>query len=80
MTIRRTTLGADSDDLALLEHEARRRGVSLAQILREMVSREAGALRASNRPRFGVARGATGAAAAASRDELAPLRERPGRS
>ncbi len=80
MTIRRTTLGADSDDLALLGHEARRRGVSLAQVLREMVSREADALRASNRPRFGVARSATGAAAAASRDEQAPLRERSGRS
>ncbi len=80
MTIRRTTLGADSDDLALLEHEAHRRGVSLAQVLREMVSREADALRASKRPRFGVARSATGAAAAASRDEQAPLGERPGRS
>ena len=35
---RRTTLAADADDLAVLEGEARRRGVSLAQVLRETVA------------------------------------------
>jgi hypothetical protein len=79
MAIRRTTLAAESDDLALLEEEARRRGVSLAALLREAVAREAAALRGSNRPHFGVARSATGAAATAARDEHAPVRQRPPR-
>lgn len=57
MAIRRTTLAADADDLALLEAEARRRGVSLAQVLREVVARRAQELRRQHRPRFGLGRG-----------------------
>jgi hypothetical protein len=76
---RRTTLAAEAADLAVLEHEARRRGVSLAQILRETVAREATHLRGQRHPRFGVARSETGAAQAAAADEQAPLRQRPGR-
>ncbi|HET8607692.1 MAG TPA: ribbon-helix-helix protein, CopG family [Gaiellaceae bacterium] len=72
---RRTTLAADRDDLALLESEARRRGVSLAQLLRELVAREAEALRQERRPRFGVFHsGAGGAARRASEDEESPAR------
>jgi len=78
MSLRRTTLAAERDDLALLEGEARRRGVSLARVLGEAVAREAADLRRRNRPHFGVARSAGGAAAAAARDEHAPLRERRG--
>jgi hypothetical protein len=78
MTIRRTTLGADRDDLALLEGEAKRRNVSLAQVLRELVEREAEELRRARRPRFGVARTAKGAAQVAAVDEHAPVRERAG--
>jgi hypothetical protein len=76
MTTRRTTLAADREDLALLEQEARRRGVSLAQMLRELVAREADDLRRTRKPRFGVARTAAGAAESAAGDEEAPLRER----
>lgn len=76
MTTRRTTLAAESDDLAVLEDEARRRGVSLAAVLREAVAREATELRERNRPRFGVARSESGAARAAARDEHAPVRAR----
>jgi len=76
MAVRRTTLAADPDDLALLESEARRRGVSLAQVLRELVAREATELRLARRPRFGIARSAEGAAQAASADEHAPMRDR----
>jgi hypothetical protein len=76
MTIRRTTLAADGDDLTLLESEARRRGVSLAQVLRELVAREADELRRTRRPRFGVGRSSEGAAQAAAADEQAPLRAR----
>jgi hypothetical protein len=79
MAIRRTTLAAEADDLAVLEGEARRRGVSLARLLREAVAREAAELRGRNRPRFGVARSAEGAAQAAGRDEHAPVRNRRGR-
>jgi hypothetical protein len=78
MTVRRTTLAADRDDLVLLEAEAKRRSVSLAQVLRELVEREAEALRSSRRPRFGVARSREGAAQAAARDEDAPIRDRAG--
>ena len=78
MSIRRTTVGAERDDLALLENEARRRNISLAQVLRELVEREADELRRARRPHFGVARTAKGAAQAAAADEHAPVRERAG--
>jgi hypothetical protein len=74
--IRRTTLAAETDDLAALEAEARRRGVSLAQVLREMVAREAEQLRRKRRPRVGVAHSGVGAGKASVQDEHAPVRER----
>lgn len=73
---KRTTLAADSDDLAVLEAEARRRNVSLARLLRELVAKEADALRRKRRPRFGIAHSGVGAAQVAARDEHAPVRER----
>lgn len=76
MATRRTTLAADPADLALLESEARRRGVSLAQVLRELVARAANELREGRRPRFGIGRSGVGAAQAATADEHAPLRDR----
>ena len=75
---RRTTLAADPDDLAVLEAEARRRQVSLALVLRELVAKEADALRRERVPRFGIGRSGVGAAQAAARDEQAPVRERRG--
>lgn len=74
--VKRTTLSADEDDLALLEAEARRREVSLALVLRELVAKEADALRRQRRPRFGIGRSGVGAAQASARDEHAPVRER----
>ena len=79
MATRRTTLAADSDDLALLEGEARRRGVSLAQLLREAVAQEADRLRRRKRPRFGIVHGGGRATQAIAADEHAPARRR-GRS
>jgi hypothetical protein len=73
---RRTTVTARRDDLAVLQAEARRRGVSLARILGELVAREADNLREQNRPRFGVVRVAAAAAQASVDDEDAPYRER----
>jgi hypothetical protein len=75
MATRRTTLSADGADLAVLEGEARRRGVSLALVLREVVAREANEIRGRRRPRFGVARGGPDVARASVDDEHAPVRE-----
>jgi hypothetical protein len=74
MGTRRTTLAAESDDLALLELEARQRGVSLAQVLREIVAAEADRLRERAKPRFGVVRGDGTATRQIARDEGAPAR------
>ena len=74
MAVRRTTLAADSADLAVLEGEARRRGVSLAQVLREIVAREASELRRRHRPRFGI--GTRGIAQLSVDDEESPARGR----
>jgi hypothetical protein len=52
--IKRTTLAAEADDLGVLKEEARRRGVSLAALLSDVVQREASAIRASRRPRIGI--------------------------
>jgi hypothetical protein len=80
MAVRRTTLAAESDDLAVLEAEARRQSVSLANVLRQVVAREADRLRYDRRPRFGSARSGVGAARMSSEDEHAPVRERRGTS
>ncbi len=79
MAIRRTTVAAEYDDLAVLEGEARRRGVALAQVLREAVEREAQRLRNDTAPRFGIVRGDGTATRTIARDEHAPARHR-GRS
>lgn len=65
---------AESDDLAILKHEARRRGVSLGALLKEMVEREAAAIRSSHRPRIGVVNRPVSVAAAMSDDTEAALR------
>ena len=75
---RRTTLSAEADDLTVLEGEARRRGVSLAQVLRETVAEKAAAVRRSKRPRFGLVRSGDGGLADLSwQDEDAPYRNEP---
>ena len=74
---RRTTVSADADDLAVLEREARRRGVSLAQVFRELIAREAHELRARRRPRFPLFRSGGGESLAdlSWQDEDAPYRD-----
>ncbi len=74
MSTRRTTVSAESDDLAVLEGEARRRGVPLAHVLREAVKREAGRLRGGAMPRFGIVSGDGHATQAIAADEHAPAR------
>jgi hypothetical protein len=74
MAIRRTTVAAQHDDLAVLEQEARRRGVTLTQVLREAVEHEAQRLRAGAQPRFGIVRGDGSATRTIADDEHAPAR------
>lgn len=74
---RRTTVTAEADDLALLQDEARRRGVSLAAVLREAVAEKAAQVRRTRpRPRFGIVGSGHGGLADLSwRDENAPFRD-----
>jgi hypothetical protein len=75
---RRTTVSAPEDDFAVLEDEARRRGTSLAQVLRELVVNRADEVRRSRRPRFGTIRSGHGGLADLTwQDEDAPFRDEP---
>jgi hypothetical protein len=76
MASRRTTVAANTDDLAVLESEARRRGVALTHVLREAVEREADRVRRRTGPRFGIAHGDGTATQQIASDEHAPARRR----
>jgi hypothetical protein len=72
--IRRTTLSAEAADLAVMEAEARRRGISLSVVLKEVVAEAAAAKRAGRpRPRWGTFDGPPGLAQLAADDEDAPV-------
>lgn len=61
---RRTTVSADSDALATLEAEARKRGDSLSSVLAEAVEEKAIAIRRMHKPRLGLGRSSDGRSAA----------------
>lgn len=70
---------AEADDLALLQDEANRRGVSLSALLREAVAEKAAEVRCRRpRPRFGIVSIDSGDGVALSelswRDEESPAR------
>ncbi len=73
---RRTTVLLDEDVLATLGFEARRRNVSVAEVVREAVEAKVVALRAGRRPRVGVASSSDGRTAAEVTAE--PIAEAPG--
>lgn len=76
---RRATVSAESDDLAVLESEARRRGVSLSAVLREAVAEKAAEVRRDRRPRFPLFSSGDGTLSAQSwMDEDAPYRDEVG--
>jgi hypothetical protein len=52
--MRRTTVVAKEEDLAVLEHDARARGISLGRALGEAVALRAEDLRRNRRPQLGV--------------------------
>jgi hypothetical protein len=66
---RRTTVNADSQSLAVLEDEAKRRGSSLSVVLAEAVSEKATAILGARKPRLGVGRSTDGSSAAESATE-----------
>lgn len=66
---RRTTLSADTEALATLEGEARRRGASLSAVLAEAVEEKAVAIRRAHRPRLGLGRSSDGSSAAETATE-----------
>jgi len=70
--IQRTTIAADRDDLETLRAEARRRRVSLARLLREIVAANAAEPRAARRPRLGLGRSGQGIAGDSVEDEDSP--------
>ena len=53
---KRTTVTATADDLDILRDEARRLGVSLNVVLRDLIAERAEQLQAARRPRLGVGR------------------------
>jgi hypothetical protein len=59
MNERRTTVVARDDDLALLAHEARSRGLSLGRMLGVVVAERADELRQNRRPRLATFRADT---------------------
>ncbi|HEX6512379.1 MAG TPA: ribbon-helix-helix protein, CopG family [Chloroflexota bacterium] len=76
--IQRTTLSADAEDLELFRREARRRKVSLNQVLREVVHESADARRRNRQKRdFGLFDGpGTNIAQQSVDDEESPVRGR----
>lgn len=60
--IRRTTVAAEDDDLALLAREARDRRTSLAKLLGELVAEKAAQLRQGRHPRVATFRAEVGIA------------------
>lgn len=74
--MRRSTVSAERDDLDTLRAEARRRGISLARLLGEIVAERAKRLRSSRRPRVGVGRSGKGVARESVADESSPAATR----
>jgi hypothetical protein len=77
---RRTTVTANAEDFAVLEREAQLRGISMAQMFRELIAREAHELRVRRRPRFPLFRsgGGENLADLSWQDEDAPYRDQFG--
>jgi hypothetical protein len=71
MKERRTTVVARDEDLALLAHEARERGLSLGRMLGAVVAERADELRQGRRPRLATFRADTSIAMAAEREQPA---------
>jgi hypothetical protein len=71
MVERRTTVVAREEDLALLAHEARGRGLSLGRMLGEVVAERAEELRQDRRPSLATFRADVSIAAASEHEQPA---------
>jgi hypothetical protein len=71
MKERRTTVVARDEDLALIAHEARTRGLSLGRMLGEVVAERADELRQGRRPRLATFRADASIATAAEQEQPA---------
>jgi GNAT superfamily N-acetyltransferase len=71
MSNRRTTVVARDEDLAMLAHEARARGLSLGRMLGEVVAERAEELRHERRPRLATFRADASIAKAAEEENPA---------
>lgn len=71
MKERRTTVVARDEDLALLAHEARDRGLSLGRMLGVVVAERADELRQNRRPRLATFRAKASIAIAADEEQPA---------
>jgi hypothetical protein len=69
---RRTTIVARDEDLALLLHEARNRGLSLGRMLGVVVAERADELRQDRRPRLATFRADTSIAVAVAAEQEQP--------
>jgi hypothetical protein len=71
MSERRTTVVARDEDLTILAHEARSRGLSLGRMLGEVVAKRADELRQVRRPRLATFHADTSIAKAAAEEQPA---------
>jgi hypothetical protein len=71
MVERRTTVVAREEDLALLAHEARARGLSLGRMLGKVVAERADELRQDRRPNLATFRADVSIAVAAEQEQPA---------
>ena len=71
--MKRTTVSLDSDDLAVIEYDARRRGVSASRVMREALAELAGRIRTSRMPSFGIGHGGPDLSQETVDDEISPI-------
>ncbi|MCK9485787.1 MAG: hypothetical protein M0R73_03675 [Dehalococcoidia bacterium] len=74
--MKRTTVSMSEDDYLVLEHEARRRGVPLAHLLREATVEYVAELRTHRKPRLGIANVPGNISQESVDDETSPARQR----
>jgi hypothetical protein len=74
--MKRTTVSADSDDMAVIEYEAKRRGVSVTLVLREAVTEYAAGIRTTRMPSFGIGHGGPDLSQETVDDEVSPIIDR----
>jgi hypothetical protein len=73
--IQRTTIAAEAEVLEILRAEARRRGMSLATLVGEILAEKAEHLRQSRRPRVGIGHSGGGVSLESVEEENLPAEQ-----